>query len=508
MFAQQYMSQDGHLLDANPRIGSMGINPDARLDALVPRLNNNLMITGNVSGGMRFQGLIPYSSELEFGATLGSSTLSDFRRDSVNLNLAQSGITGSVPYLDPARSVTGIRGQQVMSTAQRFFGADALGPSLGGRLQGPFDRNLTIRPMEQLNFSLNIDQPIRSVGPWPVGLPTGQRPLWMGLTEGQEGQSGPEQPERIQPLFPGESPYPPGQQVMPQDNRLQPLEPGEMESTEGQEPARSILSDTNAGQADRRPQEPLNIMGDAGTGLATPGSGQRAVGDTGTGQSGLPGMADPAAARVIPGLPAGVPMTVPGQTPAGASGLTRASPSEQAEPAPIGSLGRETGFGLEQYQQLARQRYQSYMQQARQRMQAGRFYQAANAYGSATVYAPQSAEAHLGKAYALFGAGEYMSAAYFLYRSLELNEKAALEPVDMTALMGTKELFNARMGELDIWQKQSGRAELMLLQGYILFQAGNPDTARALLESARKKQPQMKKIPALLQGMAAVKPKP
>ena len=99
---QQYISQDGHALDANPRIGSMGINPNARLDSLMPRLN--LYLTGNVRGGAGFQGFIPYRSVGEFSTGLGSDTLSGFRRDSVAIADLGRGITAGQPYFDPSRS--------------------------------------------------------------------------------------------------------------------------------------------------------------------------------------------------------------------------------------------------------------------------------------------------------------------------------------------------------------------------------------------------------------------
>ena len=68
------------MLDANPRVGSFGYNAPAPIDVVMPRAN--LYITGNVRGGKSFQGLVPYTSVDEFSGSLGSSTLSDFYRDS------------------------------------------------------------------------------------------------------------------------------------------------------------------------------------------------------------------------------------------------------------------------------------------------------------------------------------------------------------------------------------------------------------------------------------------
>ena len=116
--AQWPVTQQGHLLDANPRIGSMGINPNANLDALIPRIN--LVITGNITGGRRFQGDIPYRSVGEFSAELGSSLLSDFRRDSVGMANLSRGIATPQPYLDPSRSLTGFRDGRVARSHQAY----------------------------------------------------------------------------------------------------------------------------------------------------------------------------------------------------------------------------------------------------------------------------------------------------------------------------------------------------------------------------------------------------
>jgi len=118
--AQQYVSQDGHLLDANPRIGSLGINPNARLDALMPRLDHNLYITGNVTRGASFQGLVPYSSFDEFKYASGFGVLDDFRRDSVGGGDLTGGLITAQPYLETSRSITRLQGTSVISTQELY----------------------------------------------------------------------------------------------------------------------------------------------------------------------------------------------------------------------------------------------------------------------------------------------------------------------------------------------------------------------------------------------------
>ena len=156
-FGQQYHSQQGHLLDANPRLGSFGWNSNARLDALMPRAN--LYVTGNVTGGARFQGLVPYGSVDEFSQTLGTSALSSFRRDSVGLGDLRGGPSGGPrPYIDVSRSVTSTYGGAVVQMHRVYqpavtpMGASLRTPSLYAdrlalRSPGePFSGNLNLPP--------------------------------------------------------------------------------------------------------------------------------------------------------------------------------------------------------------------------------------------------------------------------------------------------------------------------------------------------------------------------
>jgi tetratricopeptide (TPR) repeat protein len=69
--------------------------------------NGNLIITGNVRRGSHFRGDVPYNSTATFGATLGTSTLSSFLRDSANSEDI-GGYSGYAiqPYYSPAETVT------------------------------------------------------------------------------------------------------------------------------------------------------------------------------------------------------------------------------------------------------------------------------------------------------------------------------------------------------------------------------------------------------------------
>ncbi len=110
---QKYSAQDGRLLDANNRLGSMGWNSSGSIDALSNRKNG--IFTGNISGGMRFQGAVPYSNTLEFQGNT-TSTLTNFRRDSVGVSQLSTGLNYGQLYIDPARSLTTSHNGNIINT--------------------------------------------------------------------------------------------------------------------------------------------------------------------------------------------------------------------------------------------------------------------------------------------------------------------------------------------------------------------------------------------------------
>ncbi len=114
LFAQQYVAQDGHLLDANNRLGSMGWNGNGRIDALSNRSSN--IMTGNISGGMSFKGAVPYYSSMEFQGLSNSGTLSNFRRDSIGATQVSSGLYSGQLYIDSSKGITSSYNGNIVNT--------------------------------------------------------------------------------------------------------------------------------------------------------------------------------------------------------------------------------------------------------------------------------------------------------------------------------------------------------------------------------------------------------
>ena len=124
--AQIQQRSDGRLRDANPMVGSAGINP------LAPRqpINPNLIVSGNVTGGQTFRGFSPIRDSSQFYVNLPSSgtelftsytsgggaafarlpsaALSDFTRDTVNVQDVLGGVNVLYqprPYFSTAQTI-------------------------------------------------------------------------------------------------------------------------------------------------------------------------------------------------------------------------------------------------------------------------------------------------------------------------------------------------------------------------------------------------------------------
>ncbi|MBN2063320.1 MAG: hypothetical protein JW745_00850 [Sedimentisphaerales bacterium] len=154
---QQYMAQDGHLLDANNRIGSMGWNGSGSIDALNNR-NHNIM-TGNISGGLSFQGVTPYSSNMQFRGTTNTNTLSNFRRDSIDISRLGRSINTPRLFIDSGTGVAGSFGTNTILNPQSDYRISTIlnprlhsrgfGNMLNNSLSGSSDqRTLKLLPSE------------------------------------------------------------------------------------------------------------------------------------------------------------------------------------------------------------------------------------------------------------------------------------------------------------------------------------------------------------------------
>ncbi len=126
----------------NP-VGLSTVPPSSIQSGLIASPNpidasSNLVITGNIRRGRHFRGTMPYRSATSFGATLGSTSLQSFLRDSAGAEDFghYAGKYRARPYYSPTETVTTTRpgrsgvfrpsGTRISSRAPDVFGLEPL----------------------------------------------------------------------------------------------------------------------------------------------------------------------------------------------------------------------------------------------------------------------------------------------------------------------------------------------------------------------------------------------
>ncbi|MHC4882807.1 MAG: hypothetical protein ACYTCV_09450 [Planctomycetota bacterium] len=146
---------------------------------------------------------------------------------------------------------------------------------------------------------------------------------------------------------------------------------------------------------------------------------------------------------------------------------------------------------------LAEEKFATYMNTAENFIKEGQFYKAADTYALANIWKPEDTRGYLGQSFSLFGAGEYMSSAYYLSRAMELDSREALKKYDLAAFIGDRDVFENRVLDLSTWQQRSGSGELALLLAYISYQDGKAVRAKEAINIAKAAMPDSKAVKVL-----------
>ncbi len=451
---QQYINQQGRILDANPRIGSYGYNTTVPLDTLIP--SGNLYITGNVSGGMRFQGVVPYRSSYEFGADTGSGLLSDFRRDSYGLDRPGYGMTAPYAYMDPSRSVTTTYGGQVINSAQAM---NALVTPVGAAWRTPgsvtaYQRDeMMVRPYSQGFSPLSTGKisPAAQAGSLPM-LYTPTQPHSLLAPEAAKDLSASMQRPLAAPRSQEESS---GQTSLSPQTPLQETAAAELPA--GEEPVDEhadffplhLLEALRQAAAVSEPapqEEQPESLGLAGPGLITP---------------------------------------------------TRTTPAPIISTSPAGSAPTSADLSA-----LSRGQALKYLRQGKAFLAKGEFYRAADQFNLAAMYAPRDPGIYLARCHALLGAGEFLSAAFYLSKALTTSG-TALDAAVITLPDG--QILQERLAEVKRWREQHDEPMLMFIQGYVEACLQQTDAARQTLAQAAEKLPSEPAIGRLLSSLSPAK---
>ena len=156
--------------------------------------------------------------------------------------------------------------------------------------------------------------------------------------------------------------------------------------------------------------------------------------------------------------------------------------------------GRKVLGEHETFASLADEKFEGFMDTAETFVKDGQFYKAADTYALAIVWKPKDARGYLGQSFSLFAAGEYMSSAYYLSRSFELDPKAATKKYNLAEFVNNRDMFENRILELSTWQERSGSGELAFLLAYISYQ---DEKATRAVNQIRKAKEIMPDAPAV-----------
>jgi tetratricopeptide (TPR) repeat protein len=426
--------------------------------------SGNLLVTGNVSGYKYFRGVVPYSSTSDFGASLGSTSLDSFMRRSAGST--DYGFTSSpTPYFSQTRTVSSIipgsggviRQPTLNSTTQQagkitFTALPKVYPTPG---KDVFDMrfrplSMTTRQMETV-LSSDVENTLQK-----------QREL----TDAQAEQLQHDLEQLSDKAKDLKKPF------MGQDDSLKQLAKPELKSNIDVSP------------------ESVNSIEEAKKSSKTDVYSQ------------MQKRVDDFRKNINQAATAEKPKEV-AETEKKAVGKTadKTSSPDKLSSAQI-SVKAQTIMGeYKTFAAFSDDKFNQYMRAGEDYLKQGKYYLAANAYTVASVYKSSDPLACAGKSHALFAAGEYMSSALFLARTLEMFPEYARFKIDLAAMIGSKDVIETRIADIIQWQQKDEIGELQFLLGYVYYQMNRLDVAKKAIDIASEKMPDSKAVACLKQAI-------
>jgi len=188
-----------------------------------------------------------------------------------------------------------------------------------------------------------------------------------------------------------------------------------------------------------------------------------------------------------------------------ASGSRRAGTTPQVSGLKddVSAKAREILGEHKTFASFAEDKFNRHMRAAEEYLKRGRHYRAADAYTLAAIYKPDDPLAYAGKSHALFAAGEYMSSALFLSRTLEIFPEYAQFKIDLVAMVGDKDKLESRLANVEEWLDESDAAELQFLLGYVYYQMGRQEEAEKMIYAAFERMPESPAVVALKKAITS-----
>jgi tetratricopeptide (TPR) repeat protein len=513
----------GLSLDSPVSSNSLGLGtvpPTAYKSGLIPSINpidtsSNRVITGNVTGGMYFRGIVPYSSVTDLSVPPRSGIESFLRRTEGSQVYGNSG-SGLTPYYSPlttvSRIVPGTGGevttQQLVSgyRSESFPGTDLqnlqnqqLGSEQTGYYQGRYRPSRYMISGEQRPLSTNLLDIEKTIDFNAMQYPTG-----IEAPASTRGQEQADYEARSQERFWNKIGVKmsgitgPSEQGLERQGLLNEAEPNIGFYLGVNQAGQGVVSGPTAMQ-----QSVLGAQEKSQTDVYEQMKIQTQVSKPVKRPEGLTEKGDESTIGQILGVE---PKTEDrGQRTEDGRQKTTLSPEDYTGQAEDREKKAEetaatTGSAsniLNIYKSFASyhdDKFNSSMRAAEYYMKQGRFYRAADAYTLATVYKPEDPLGYAGKSIAMFATGEYMSSALYLARTLEIFPEYAKIRVDLVAVIGDKDTVENRILEAREWLGTSESGELAFLLSYVYYQMDRLEFARQMIEFAAKQMPDSQAI--------------
>ena len=430
--------------------------------------SGNDIVTGNVSGGKEFRGVVPYGSSYYFQGTQENASVQNFLRRSSGSPYGNDRLPQRNPtYISPYQAVTTLQGGRPMNS-------QVYTP------QGPISRTTGVNeyglvPLEEARKLLAPLKPtpmpggIEYIAPLqygrfrPLSVSPEEKELY--ITKEIEAKLYPteqkEQARRQMEEFKEQL------EVVKENQPLEPVNPVEDQITKpeipGQEPQPTLRAKVPGVFEEMREltrKETDKALAEI--------AAQRAKAQKEEG--GQPQQAEPnqgkdwKAQEQIESQPK--PSSIFGETPEAKA-----------------IIGYSKTFATE-----SRDRFNELMKAAEEYLKSSQFYKAADAYTLAGIYQKENPLPAAGKAHALFAAGEYMSSAYYITRAIEIWPDYLRFKVDLYSLLN-KDLVENRIAEITAWQEKTNSPELLMLLGYVYYQTDRLEEAQMSINGAKVKMP-------------------
>jgi tetratricopeptide (TPR) repeat protein len=448
----------------NP-IGSPTVPPSSTRSGLVRSQNpidtsGNQLITGNIGGGRYFRGIVPYRATTDFGGTVGTSSLDTFIRDSSGAE-SYGGYTGKpMPYYSPTQSVT------IMTPGGRGEILSPLSTKIDGRAETRFVPPVSLKGQPPPEYNINV--PYNNYRPMSTPIPQLEKMFTDEIEKYPQGKN----------ILPSEKTNEQQQKQMEQfrydlkqvSDKVTDLKQSLIIQNVPFKPPAAEKTGENL-----QPSQPQTIE------TRQPDIYEQMKKEVNELQKKFDSIKKTTAARA-----AKKPITDVNR-PAKETATSRpAEPNETDTYLKAkGVLGEHKTFAS-----FSEDRFNQYMRNAENYMKEGKYYKAADLYTLASIHKSDDPLPYAGKSLALFAAGEYMSSALFLSRTLELFPGYAQFKVDLVSMAGNKDMLESRIAEIEQWLQKSEAPELQFLLGYIYYQINRLEPAKKNIDAAFEKMPQ------------------